>query len=242
MNLKKNDKIILIVGVIILVVAAAAIAVYTPEPSEEVIDTSTQKTTFLVTWTEHTEEDTVKGRAEKTYADPISIDSSYGSVLTDVSIDLNWQDDYTYGLLFKKGEDTLTAKITYKGETKRETSVGGGTIEFSSFKINEQPLAESIEANSIIEAEDILDSMISGENKASFDVDITVNTGERLISLRPLRYFRDKGNGFTLEITYHYLDYTLEEQEKEDETGSTTALGNGIGNFYRNLSYGRGWI
>ena len=70
MNLKKNDKLILIVGVVILIVAAIAIAFYTSADVGDIdVYTEPDKKTFDVTWKEMTtEKPIVNGEAKKSYS------------------------------------------------------------------------------------------------------------------------------------------------------------------------------
>ena len=243
-NLKRNDKLILIVGIIILVVSAIGIAAYTSyEPDDVKIFTEPEMKTYEVIFSESSDIDEVEGYANKRdpYSKPFTISSPIGSILTNVDISIDWQDDYTYGLIIKKGEDTLTARITYEGETKKYSGVRSDKKEIASFKINDVPILDNIEAENDEDASDIIDSMFSENNEATFDLDVEVDTGERIWRL--LKYIRDQGNGFKLEITYHYFTYNIEEIEEIIPASSNQDFYNGAcGEFYKNLCYGRGMI
>jgi hypothetical protein len=88
--------------------------------------------------------------------------------------------------------------------------------------------------------------MIEGENSANFDIEATVETGERLF--RPLRFLRDQGNDFQIQVKYDYYIYELEEpiEDLDDDENKTTNNGDvtntGLGDFYKNLCYGRSMI
>ena len=70
-NLKRNDKLILIVGIIILVVSAIGIAAYTSyEPDDVEIFTEPEMKTFEVVFSESSDIDEVDGYANK--RDPYS--------------------------------------------------------------------------------------------------------------------------------------------------------------------------
>jgi hypothetical protein len=91
----------------------------------------------------------------------------------------------------------------------------------------------------------ILDGMISGENTASFNIEANVETGERLIRL--LKFIRDKGNDFQIKLKYNYYIYDIEDHIDDfDDDNKTTANDNGynigLGDFYKNLCYGRSMI
>lgn len=252
MNLKKNDKIILIVGVVILVVAGIGIALYTsPIDEEPVGEVDLNNMTYTYTWVQKTGERIIgealfSGKSAP-YEDSVSIQENSGSVITHVEFQLNWEDDITYGLLIKKGLDTLTADITYKTETETETSTGSGNHSFV-FTVNERPKDGTLEVISLEDAKDQIESEISGKNSASFDVAVNVETGERMY--RIFKFLKDKGNDFELTVTYTYYTYALQESEPpEDGTGDDTkTTGNqdgfdhNVGEFYVKLGSGRGMI
>ena len=252
MNLKKNDKLILIVGVVILIVAAIGIAFYTSADTDDIdLYVEPEETTFDVTWKEVTmEKPIINGVAEKEYSESETISAPAWSVLTNVEFRLDWEDDHTSGLLITKGADTLTAEITKQGgESKTDGNTEGGNLTFS-FNVNGRPSDDYVEAETSDEAEEIVKEMFPNENEASFDVAVNVQTGEKL-RVRPLkllRFLRDKGNDFDLKITYTYYVFDIEEPEEDnnDDDVPPTGLGgdyNGAcGEFYKNLCYGRGMI
>ena len=253
MNLKKNDKLILIVGVVILIVAAIGIAFYTSADVDDTdIFTDSDKKTFDITWSEMTTDmPVIDGKAEKSYSESESISAPDGSILTKVEFQLTWADDYTSGFLLNKGEDTLTAKIGKPGaEPEKKTSIKQGNMTFS-FNVNDRPSDDYVEAEDADKAKEIVDEWFPNENEASFDVTVNVQTGEKLRPrlIKILRFFQDKGNNFDLKITYTYYVFNIEEPEEDgngDDDVPPTGLGgdyNGAcGEFYKNLCYGRGMI
>jgi len=143
------------------------------------------------------------------YIDTILVNSPSGSVITNVEFEITWKDDNTYGLLRKKGEDTLTATSTSeKGISKTDSSIGGGNITFE-FSVNSIPVSDTILADDINEAIEILENMIAGENKAIFTFEIEIETGEKIFRL--FKYIRDKGNNFSLIVNYTYYIYEFQE-------------------------------
>jgi len=253
MNLKKNDKLILIVGVVILIVAAIGIAFYTSADTDDVeLYVPPEEKTFDVTWNEVTmEKPIINGVAKKEYIESETISAPTWSVLTNVEFRLDWEDDHTSGLLITKGADTLTAEITKQGgESKTDGNTEGGNLTFS-FSVNGRPSDSYVEAETSTEAEEIVKELFPDENDASFDVAVNVKTGEKF-GIRPLKLFRfsrDKGNDFDLTITYTYYVFNIEEPEEDgngDDDVPPTGIGgdyNGAcGEFYKNLCYGRGMI
>jgi len=143
------------------------------------------------------------------YYDLIAINTPSGSVLTELEFELDWEDDYTHGLLRRKGEDTL--EVTFsdeKGSSKTESSIGGGNLTFY-FNINDVPVADTITAEDISAAVDILENLIDGKNNAIFEFEIGIETGEKLFRL--LKYIRDNGNDFSLKVDYTYYVYEFQE-------------------------------
>jgi len=252
MDLRKNDKLILVVGVVILVIAAVGVAIYTSPDTEEIKagNTEPEYKTYYYSWSKNSGEttigDSLYAGKNTPYSDSFTITTPTGSILSGVETIINWEDDNTYGLLIKKGEDTLTLDIGLQGrESNIESSKGSGNLTFN-FKLNDIPSSDYVLAEDMSDAESIIDGMFSGENAATFDIEVSVETGERM--LRPLKFLRDKGNDFELKAKYMYYVYMLEESEedeKEDEdktTGNDSEYNTAIGEFYKNLCYGRGMI
>ena len=249
MDLKKNDKIILVVGVAILIVAGIGIAVYTSPDTDEIKAGNTEPDylSYNYNWMKDSTENFIGGdiyvEKSSTYNDNIEINSQEGSVLTSVEFEIIWEDDYTHGILRSRGEDTLTVKISdEKGESKTESGIGGMNLTFQFNNINDIPTSDSILAEDKTDAINILEGMISGENNANFGIEVNVETGERLF--RPLRFLRDQGNDFQIKVKYNYYYYEIEEPMEDDdniETGDDVT-NTGLGDFYKNLCYGRSMI
>jgi hypothetical protein len=251
--LKKNDKIILIVGVVILIIAGIGIAMYTvsDDGDKEVGEQTPEKMTYTYSWEQKTGEVTVgstlyTGKSEP-YEESVAIKSMEGTVLTSVIFKLNWEDDSTYGLIMKKGLDTLTAEISLNGKTIDYSSKGEGNFTFS-FSPYSRPAGDSVEAEDKSDAESEINAMLEGKNQADFDVKVSIQTGERIIRL--LKFLRDKGNDFELTAEYTYYQYTLEEPDDNSNDNNDDDMkesgdngdNHNIGDFYINLGYGRGMI
>jgi hypothetical protein len=258
MNLKKNDKIILIAGVLILIIAGIGIAVYTSPDTDEIKagDTQPDYLSYSYNWIRNSAEETLEDdfyvEKRSTYSDSFNIDSSKGSskgsVLTNIEIQIIWEDDNTYGLFRKKGEDTLTVIMTTEnGESDTQSSTGGENITFQFNNINDIPSSDSILAEDLTDAVEILEGTIIDQNSINFNFEVDIETGERLF--RPLQFLRDNGNEFQIKAKYTYYVYELEEPidntEDEDKTTNNddwTESNIGLGDFYINLCYGRSMI
>jgi hypothetical protein len=231
MALKKSDKIIAIAGVLILIIAAISIVVlYSPE--KEVEKTISEEKTFYVTWEERTGVTSISGHVSKkaSYTDSITVTvlpTDLVDVLTNVKIQLVWEDKVTYRGIFSKGKDTLTAYIYPTGNEPGEPdkTVGEGNSSFD-FSINSMPTLDQTTAIDIDEANGKIKGEFSGKDTASFDTEITIKYGEKL--RRPLKFLKEKGDDFELTITYTYY-YPVVTEETGDqappEEPSTPYLG-----------------
>ena len=79
-------------------------------------DTEPDYYSYSYNWIKNTAENTLNDNiyVEKSsiYNGNLAINSPSGSVITNVIIEIIWEDDYTHGILRSRGEDTLTLTIT----------------------------------------------------------------------------------------------------------------------------------
>ncbi|MCK4332577.1 MAG: carboxypeptidase regulatory-like domain-containing protein, partial [Thermoplasmatales archaeon] len=172
--------------------------------------------TYKYTWSKQDGEELIGedlfASKKAPYEDTFTVNTAKGTVLTNVEVHLNWEDDFTYGLLVKKGLDTLSAEISCNSESISESSEGNGNFTFS-FAINDMPADDFVEAKDRAEAEDIINDLIKDKNKATVDTTVIVETGERIWRL--FKYIKDNGNGFEITLSYVYYLYSLEEIDSQ---------------------------
>jgi hypothetical protein len=226
MMLAKNDKLIIIAGVIVLVVAAVGIALYTsPSPDEDGNSVPPGMKTYSVEWeTETSSLQTISEFADKNTPYEESILFSKGN-LKSITFNLSWIDDKApLGGSF--GLDTLTLEITTPDGTVHEESATSarrtteGNVEITLSNINTQPSSAPIEAEDLSDAQAILQEAPYYKDKwvkKDFTVKVSVQIGE----IRILKRLRDQGNDFTLEITYEYFDATLIEESNPENNPSS---------------------
>jgi len=142
------------------------------------------------------------------YMDSFLISNEQGSVLTSATIYVNWMDDNTYGLLFKKGEDILNVNISYDDTFIQENSIGSGNISYN-FRINDLPADGFVLAINPEHANNLIKKSFLNLNNAFFYVIVDIDTGEKI--WRVLQYLRDKGNTFDMNYEYVYYEYFIEE-------------------------------
>lgn len=249
MNLKRNDKIILIVGVVILIIAGAGIALYST-PSEDLdIDTEdTSEMYYEYEWNQKKGSESVESPTlvEGTpFEQGYTITSPSGTILTQVTVHVDWVDDNTFGILRTKGQDTVTAEISLNGKSSDDSSSEvEGNLSFP-FNVNSMPRTGDINASTSREASSQLIEKYKGMNTADFDVMLNIETGEPWWRFL---FNRDKGNMVEISVSYTYYDYDLMEVENHDNSMKTTGddditvSSHALGEFYVNLGYGRSMI
>jgi hypothetical protein len=222
MNLKKSDKMIAIAGVIILIIAAIVIIMYVPDKDNG--EPTPTKKEYEVTWIKDEGSLVIDEYVDKEgYNKPFTVTAldHPGSVITNVYVKITWDDDYTKGKIVNKGEDIVTTKIGLSGakpETYTDTGSGNKTLQFSVFSKPSDRLIEDVSDSA--EAQQQVEDEYADMNSASFDVEITWEQGEKLLTLRLvklLNFFRDKGEQVKLEFTFEYYYPTVMEIEDDDE-------------------------
>jgi len=236
MNLKKNDKIIAVVGVIILIVAAIGIIVYTPSEEEQTIQPpEEEKTLFDVTVEEvpvgpETNTYTFGGGLLLKSASTISEEEFFTIArenVKSVEFNISYQDNKVGGLLgilFKNmvGNDKLDVTITDPDGTEKvaDRISGSGNVVLEFTGINQMIDTSQIEADSESEAIGELESRyVSQWKDQSFSMTATHKVAETFRPLLRLRERLDK-DSFDVSITYTYYDYHVEKVDTgEDDNG-----------------------
>lgn len=212
-NLKKNDKLIIIIAVIIIIISGIGIAAYNPPEDEGKEKTVDIQNNYSVDWDVRSGFKTYSDFAGKSspYEDTFSI--NIGN-LKEIKFNLTWVDNIKF--IFGFGSDTLILEVTTPDGEVYEESDKSGNIEIP-IAVNSMPSSDIIVANDSSDAgeklrnEPYFDDKWMNEN---FNIKISVKIGE----IRILRKIRDKGNDFNLEVTYEYYSGTLTEIEN-DKTG-----------------------
>ena len=217
-SLRRNDKIIIIVGVIILLAAGAGVALYSPPKVQTSTENSSTLTSYAVNWHEKTGSlSSITEYASKGTPDSVSVKIDQTN-LKSISFRLSWVDDKA--LLRRFGLDTLKLDITtpmnttFSGSEQSQKKTKAGDFAVNITIAQNQPTVNSISGNSTNEASQRLKTALQKDDKwadKNINATVTVTIGEHF----PLR-FRDKGNSFTLNVSYTYYTFTL---------GNTTGTG-----------------
>ena len=250
MNLKRNDKIILIVGVVILIIAGAGIALYKTPTENGDIDTIKKDGNYYdYSWESDTKTKSIQSpmvEKDSPFEETFTITGiPDGAVLTQLTVMIDWIDDKTFGILRTKGQDTLTIEVIQDGKPLDDTSVMEGNHSFS-FNINSMPRDGRINASSTSDAVSKLNNEYKDMNEADFEVTLTIEPGEPRWRLL---FRKDKGNIVDISAKYTYYMYDLTEVDDDDMKSSGGDGDDGVkvtnhylGEFYVNLGYGRGMI
>lgn len=226
MNLRKNDRIIIIIGVAVFAIALIAIALYQPPlPLTTQFSDLTKTKTYEVEW--DIKESNVKSISEFVgKREVFEITESINRAnLKSVRFNLSWVDDKA--LLGRFGLDTLTLEVVSPDGTvlsdyqKSQVRTKEGNVEIV-FRDITRPIYDAIEATSEVEAQEILNEHPYYNTKwkgDDFTIQVTVDVGEILGNIRP----RDKGNSFDLKITCEYYEPSLVLDDQNKTTSDDTS-------------------
>ena len=223
-SLRRNDKIIIVVGVVILLAAGAGVALYSPSKVETPTQSATTLTSYTVKWQEKTGSlSSISKFASKgtPYSVNVTIDQTN---LKSISFQLTWVDNKA--LLKRFGLDTLALDVTTpmgttvsgSMQSQKKTKAGNFTVNIT--VSDTQPKVKTVQANNSNEAIQRLKAELQKADLwagKTINATVTVTIGEHF----PLR-FRDKGNSFTLAVDYTYYTFTLGNTTK---TGSDDVPG-----------------
>ena len=226
--LKKNDKLIIIIGIVILAVAVLAIALY-QDPAQDnggILFTDPSEDMYEIDWTvQEAELDMISDFASKSEVYETTVSIPRGN-LKSVSFNLSWVDDKTF-FLGRMGLDEMILEITdpdggiLSESLKSAAKTKDGNIEITLDNIVSRP-SDRVEADSQMDAEDMVEEDPYYDDTwedEEFTIQVGVVVGEILGGIRP----RDKGNNFDLEITYEYY-YPSSVTSIDDETKTTDTL------------------
>jgi hypothetical protein len=228
-SLKRNDKIIILVAVIVIVIAGVGIAMYTqPATVETPPSTSVTGQTFNVSMVQRNVSlDTITGFAGKKspYTGGIEIDQ--GNIIS-VTFNLSWVDDHTT-FLKRFGLDRMTLAITkLNGDVVQQSNTsapktrkGTDTIILESNMVI--PPVGPVKADDMASAQALMSKAPyfddSWMNK-NLSFTVSCKIGEKRIIPRLL----DKGNSFTLEISYSYYQGVIQQGQTKSTGGSDDTM------------------
>lgn len=248
-NLKKNDKIIIIAAIAVIIVAAIGIAIYNPTEEKTGSNTNKNMMQYSVNWDiESSSIPMISDYAGKNspYEGTIRID--HGN-LKRIMFNISWTDDKA--TIFNRfGLDTITLEVTtpdgdtYEGSMKSASKTKMGNFEFD-IQVDGIPSTEPIMGEDINDAQDQLNYDPYYKDKWE-NKDFTIKVYDQIGEKRILKKLGDKGNSFDLDIMYEYYQPTLvEEQTKETGNPDDNNIDNEfIGSYYLSMiiSTGRGFI
>lgn len=235
MNLKKNDKIIAVVGVVILVVAAVSIFYLSSDGEIGTPSDEEGKPIFKVTYEKRSTsvqpdnpdfivQDKIGNRRDTVYVGSAQVS---GENVESVDFFVDFTDNKI--LLNKLGKDviTITIKDSEGKELETKTITGEGNATFT-LKIGPKISTEQIEAETEEEARQILKESYSSTSK-TYTIEVSLQKKLELFS---------KAESFNLKILKNYYEYDVEEIEEPNDGGDPPVESDGgsdLSMFYHNL-------
>ena len=244
MNLKKSDKMIAVVGVIILVFAAIGIVMFTPDDGDDNGDGdgAEEIKKYMINPVPKVgiavpdPDPTGQKVTEKIIGD--------GSYMGEVSIPLNelvcvkfhveYEDNIKINFLGNMGADTLTFTVYDENDnqldSKSITKMGNDTIILD--VVSDHLSIREIKAENENTAWDRLEeNMTDTGMQKTYKITVSVNQKETIF--RPIAWLLEKimQDKFSLEVTYDYLDYELEEIDTGGDGGDEPPADQGINNL-----------
>jgi len=196
----KRDKMVVFVGILILIVALIGVMYeekgYTQAEKEE------QKITYAIEWEEgmksFQEEGTVTKGKETTLTYLINQEG-----LMEVEFRLEWSDNLARGILIPwNWSDILEIKIDAPGSVEFSSNPVSGYKSplIVRAKVGDIPSTMMVNVTNETEVQDIASSYITKNGMGDWNAHI---------SIKPKPFFFDRGNDFTLYVTYEYYSPTI---------------------------------
>jgi len=231
-SLKRNDKIIILVAIVVIVIAGVGIAMYTqPATVETPPSTPVTGQSFNVNWTvRNVSLDTINGFAGKKAPYTGGIEINQGNIIS-ITFNLSWVDDHST-FMKRFGLDRLTLAITtLDGDVNQVSNTSAPKTRKGTDSITLESHIIPPAAAGPIKADDYTSALAQLGKKPylddswmnrNFSITVSDKIGEKRIIPRLL----DKGNSFTLEISYSYYQGVVQQGQmkstgNDDNTNST---------------------
>jgi hypothetical protein len=224
MTLKKNDKLIAIIGVIILIVAGIGIVLYAGYDTENDVPKTEEKPnkTFEINYMEESHsidpDDTdysIRPRlfGQASYIGNIVLEEQN---LKSLDVTVEYEDTlcgFLFGTILNNiGADTITIIVSKDGEeVARDSITGKGTSELHKISIGSIIPMLTIEAEDMEEAIEILEGQYIDYN-IKFEIEIMLRTGL-------WKKFREILGKDTFNLDVNYTKYVYDIINLEDDDG-----------------------
>jgi hypothetical protein len=191
----KRDKMVIFVGIFILIIALIGVMYeekeYTEAREEE------KKIKYAVTWEEDTGGFKEAGTAMRGEATTITVPITQEGLMH-VEFTLEWSDTLSTGILIPwNWSDMLEIAVDAPGTSEFSSNpVGGYTSPLIlTATLGEKPGEMRVNATNETELHSIISSYITTDGVGDWNADITI---------QPKPFIFDRGNDFTLTVTYTY--------------------------------------
>ena len=188
----RQDKIVIIAGIIILVIAGVGIVYH---EQAYVASEDVEKISYRTTWRDYSDYITEEGYLDKDgWQNEYKIHLKQNAVIYRAEVQLDWTDDRNAQGLFLPWNWSDNIEVNVDVE-ELQFSLSDSKYEGPITLIAQKDKPKDIILEEINQTE--MENIISNEEREEINCKIT-------LSIIPKPKFLDKGNNFTLKITYHY--------------------------------------
>ncbi len=187
----RNDRIVIMAGIIILIIALIGILYH--EKTYESIAPSEEKNAYRIEWTEYSDEIVSQGYVGRDgWSGNYTIDEGEDAVISDIEFKIEWKDDLNFhGFI-----------LPWNWSDEIEASISVPEFSFSNSKSGYEEI--SMEAK----GDTPEPKLVKAKNESEAFKSISIKSGavncKVSLSITPKPRFFDKGNDFTIHISYHY--------------------------------------
>lgn len=222
-SLKRNDKIIIIVAIIVIVIAGIGVAMYTQPATTSIplVPIGTNQS-FSVNWTTLSGSlDTMSEFAGKKapYITGIQIPQAN---IKSITFNMSWVDDHTT-FFGRRGLDTMTLEVTTPdGEVTTVSNVSAPKTKQGSVSI--MLVSNIIPPVTPIKADDVGAAQAQLNKKPYYDDswmnrNFSIKVSDKIGEIRPLARLMDKGNSFSLQVSYQYYQGVIQQGQMKSTGG-----------------------
>lgn len=192
----RQDKLIIVLGVIILVIAVIGIVYHEKTYTEK--ESSAEKLSYKVTWRQFSDEITDGATVTKSEKWENVYDillNNENACIYKVDVTINWADNRDFhGIILPwNWTDEITADVSIPEMSFSQSQSGYSTIAMNVLK--DQPKDFTVETKNETQVKQMIKDMGYANNEINCGISLSILAKPIII---------DNGNDFTVDIMYHY--------------------------------------